>query len=74
LITSTLLTLVFIPAMYTIFDDLEGAVKRLLRIFSKPRVFDPAELAILHPDMALGANGHDRRQPTIAARGSIPPD
>ena len=74
LITSTLLTLVFIPAMYTIFDDLENAVKRLLGVLSKPRVFDPAELAILHPDMAIGPNGNDGRQPTVAARGSIPPD
>jgi HAE1 family hydrophobic/amphiphilic exporter-1 len=29
LLTSTLLTLVFVPAMYTIFDDIEHAVRRL---------------------------------------------
>jgi len=31
LATSTLLTLVFVPAMYTIFDDLEVLVVRLIR-------------------------------------------
>ena len=31
LLTSTLLTLVFVPAMYTIFDDLEQLVLRLVR-------------------------------------------
>jgi HAE1 family hydrophobic/amphiphilic exporter-1 len=31
LLTSTLLTLVFVPAMYTIFDDAQGAVRRLFR-------------------------------------------
>ncbi|HLG51064.1 MAG TPA: efflux RND transporter permease subunit, partial [Chloroflexota bacterium] len=31
LLTSTLLTLVFIPAVYTIFDDLQGWIGRLLR-------------------------------------------
>jgi HAE1 family hydrophobic/amphiphilic exporter-1 len=29
LLTSTLLTLVFVPAMYTIFDDIESAVRRV---------------------------------------------
>ena len=31
LLTSTLLTLVFVPAMYTIFDDAQTRVSRLLR-------------------------------------------
>src|SRR6266851_882893 len=31
LLTSTLLTLVFVPAMYTIFDDLQSLVARLFR-------------------------------------------
>ena len=31
LLTSTLLTLVFVPAMYTIFDDLQNLVLRLVR-------------------------------------------
>ena len=73
LITSTLLTLVFIPAMYTIFDDLEGAVKRLIGVFSKPRAFDPEELAILHPDVAVGADGRDGRQAAPALHDRMPP-
>ncbi len=31
LLTSTLLTLVFVPAMYSIFDDLQELVLRLVR-------------------------------------------
>jgi len=31
LLTSTLLTLVFVPAMYTVFDDLQSLVVRLIR-------------------------------------------
>ena len=31
LLTSTLLTLVFVPAMYTVFDDVERLVRRVLR-------------------------------------------
>jgi len=73
LTTSTLLTLVFIPAMYTIFDDLEGAVKRLIGAFSKPRAFDPEELAILHPDVAVGADGRDGRQAAPALHDRMPP-
>jgi HAE1 family hydrophobic/amphiphilic exporter-1 len=59
LLTSTLLTLVFVPAMYTIFDDLERQVKRLFGLFSKPRPFEARELEILHPEIAAGSNGHD---------------
>jgi len=38
LLTSTLLTLVFVPAMYTVFDDLQEIIVRLLR---QPRVPNP---------------------------------
>jgi hypothetical protein len=31
LLTSTLLTLVFVPAMYTVFDDIQLLVQRLVR-------------------------------------------
>jgi HAE1 family hydrophobic/amphiphilic exporter-1 len=31
LLTSTLLTLVFVPAMYTVFDDVQQLVLRLVR-------------------------------------------
>jgi hypothetical protein len=47
LVTSTLLTLVFVPAMYTVFDDLEEAVKRLIHRGRKARQLEPAEVAIL---------------------------
>jgi hypothetical protein len=37
LLTSTLLTLVFVPAMYTIFDDMQAGVVRLWRRVSGSR-------------------------------------
>jgi hypothetical protein len=49
LLTSTVLTLVFVPAMYTVFDDVEQAFARLVRRFSTPRQLAPVEIAILHP-------------------------
>ena len=36
LLTSTLLTLVFVPAMYELFDNLQRAVTRLFRRAPKP--------------------------------------
>ena len=47
LITSTLLTLLFVPAMYTIFDDVREAAGRLVRRVSSPRELEPEELALL---------------------------
>jgi hydrophobic/amphiphilic exporter-1 (mainly G- bacteria), HAE1 family len=47
LTTSTLLTLVFVPAMYTIFDDVQAAVVRVTHRFMKPRQLEPEEVAIL---------------------------
>ncbi len=47
LITSTLLTLVFVPAMYSVFDDVEEATKRVVRRFSHARELEPEELAVL---------------------------
>jgi hydrophobic/amphiphilic exporter-1 (mainly G- bacteria), HAE1 family len=49
LTTSTLLTLLFVPAMYTIFDDIETAVVRAVQRVARPRQLEPAELEILHP-------------------------
>ncbi|MGI9147076.1 MAG: efflux RND transporter permease subunit [Chloroflexota bacterium] len=49
LVTSTVLTLVFVPAMYTVFDDIEQAFARFVRRFAKPRQLAPVEIAILHP-------------------------
>ena len=42
LITSTLLTLVFVPAMYTVFDDLQHAVTRRFRRTGAPACSTPA--------------------------------
>src|SRR5512133_3729992 len=47
LLTSTLLTLVFVPAMYTIFDDVEQLFRRVTGRLTKPRRLEPAEMAIL---------------------------
>jgi len=72
LLTSTLLTLVFIPAMYTIFDDIEELVRRLLYRASSPRILEPAELAILgrHPAPApIQTNGVMHASPAPA----VPP-
>ena len=35
LVTSSLLTFVFVPAMYTIFDDMQNAFSRLIRSASR---------------------------------------
>lgn len=48
LFTSTLLTLVFVPAMYTIFDDVEQGFERVIARIAPPRPLAPAELAVLH--------------------------
>jgi hydrophobic/amphiphilic exporter-1 (mainly G- bacteria), HAE1 family len=59
LLTSTLLTLVFVPAMYTIFDDIQEFFRHVVERLINPRVMDAEELAIL------------RGQPVAALR---PPD
>jgi HAE1 family hydrophobic/amphiphilic exporter-1 len=57
LLTSTLLTLVFVPAMYTIFDDIQEFVLRSIGRVAKPRVMQPAELAILSGQPIVALNG-----------------
>jgi HAE1 family hydrophobic/amphiphilic exporter-1 len=47
LLTSTLLTLVFVPAMYTIFDDIEDFVRRVFARITRPRAYEEAEVAFL---------------------------
>jgi HAE1 family hydrophobic/amphiphilic exporter-1 len=47
LATSTLLTLVFIPAMYTVFDDIQVGIQNLARRLSPPRPYEPAEIEFL---------------------------
>ena len=49
LTTSTLLTLVFVPAMYTIFDDVQAVFGRLWGRVSTPRDLEPIEMEILRP-------------------------
>jgi hydrophobic/amphiphilic exporter-1 (mainly G- bacteria), HAE1 family len=63
LFTSTLLTLVFVPAMYTIFDDIQGFVVGIVHHFSKPRQLEPAELAIAHPRNGSSPNGAGAHEP-----------
>jgi hypothetical protein len=55
LLTSTLLTLVFVPAMYTIFDDLEAVVTRLVRgpRLNLPRLFRPAPTPLQQSPVVL---------------------
>jgi HAE1 family hydrophobic/amphiphilic exporter-1 len=57
LLTSTLLTLVFVPAMYTILDDVQERILGLFRRVAKPRQLQPEELAILRPDRHPVHNG-----------------
>jgi HAE1 family hydrophobic/amphiphilic exporter-1 len=60
LTTSTLLTLVFVPAMYTIFDDTQRLVLRLLRRPKRPvpvRPFTPAPPEIRE---VVGVGARDR--------------
>src|SRR5581483_1500962 len=52
LLTSTLLTLVFVPAMYTVFDDIQSLVRRLFG--QAPRTHGEAG----HPTPTDGADGH----------------
>jgi hypothetical protein len=57
LLTSTLLTLVFVPAMYTIFDDVQEFVVGIARRIAPPRQLQPEELAILQPGFVPAHNG-----------------
>jgi len=62
LLTSTLLTLVFVPAMYTIFDDIQNLAVRLIRrdTAARPRFTGlPAPFDIPAGRPAVLA-GHDR--------------
>jgi HAE1 family hydrophobic/amphiphilic exporter-1 len=47
LLTSTLLTLLFVPAMYTIFDDIQEGISGIVRRIIKPRRYEPEEEAFL---------------------------
>ena len=66
LLTSTLLTLVFVPAMYTIFDDVNEFFKRIFGRLSEARHLEPEELLILHPNGSVHANGVNHTVPAAA--------
>jgi hydrophobic/amphiphilic exporter-1 (mainly G- bacteria), HAE1 family len=68
LVTSTLLTLVFIPAMYTVFDDLESVLKRATRRGRQPRRLEPVEVAILRGQPVEALLDTTDRLFTIATR------
>ena len=81
LLTSTLLTLLFVPAMYTIFDDIRGAAGRLIRGFTTQRQLEPDEIALLQgrlpvtvPEATLSSvapargNGESTVRPELGAR------
>jgi HAE1 family hydrophobic/amphiphilic exporter-1 len=57
LATSTLLTLVVVPAMYTIFSDINDFFVRIFHRVAPPRELDPAELAIVGKTSHVHANG-----------------
>ncbi len=57
LVTSTLLTLVFVPAMYTVFDDVQEVALRLVHSFARPRAFAADELALLRRSPINSVNG-----------------
>ncbi|HLH72584.1 MAG TPA: efflux RND transporter permease subunit, partial [Chloroflexota bacterium] len=57
LTTSTLLTLVVVPAMYTIFDDLNALIIHAVHRVAKPRQLLPSELLILHPEVGEHVDG-----------------
>lgn len=68
LLTSTLLTLLFVPAMYTIFDDVQEFILGIVRHFVTPRELEPVELAIAGKAVAQLANGaaHAEREAAVA--------
>jgi hydrophobic/amphiphilic exporter-1 (mainly G- bacteria), HAE1 family len=57
LTTSTLLTLVVVPAMYTIFDDINAFFAGIFHRIAPPRALEPAEIAIIHGANYVHANG-----------------
>ncbi len=69
LLTSTLLTLVFVPAMYTIFDDVQELIVRGIRRIARPRPLEPVELAVLQRGPAWRPTTADERQPAATGGG-----
>lgn len=81
LITSSLLTLVVVPAMYTIFDDMENGIKSWTGRWFGATQFEPEELAVLgRQPMPTGrwraewngeGNGHE--SPQVVGDGALGP-
>ncbi len=67
LLTSTLLTLLFVPSMYTIFDDVQELVLRLVHRVAAPRELEPSEVALLHSPNGATANGLSKADHTPTA-------
>jgi HAE1 family hydrophobic/amphiphilic exporter-1 len=57
LLTSTILTLVFVPAMYTIFDDIQEFIGGIVNRIIRPRPMEPAELIALRRVPLVPTNG-----------------
>jgi HAE1 family hydrophobic/amphiphilic exporter-1 len=70
LLTSTLLTLLFVPAMYTIFDDMQEFVLRVVRRFVQPRQLEPGELALAGKQPVLPVNGTVNPERELTAVGT----
>jgi hypothetical protein len=71
LATSTLLTLVVVPAMYTIFDDVNEFFRRIFSRLSEKRQLEPEELLILHPNGEINANGVNHVPAQTTPAGAI---
>jgi HAE1 family hydrophobic/amphiphilic exporter-1 len=69
LLTSTLLTLVFVPAMYTVFDDVERGLRRLLGWRTAPLAPSPSGRALLAGVEAASERPEPRPRPAAPASG-----
>ncbi|HUZ78496.1 MAG TPA: efflux RND transporter permease subunit [Chloroflexota bacterium] len=68
LITSTVLTLVFVPAMYTLFDDVQEWMLRQVRKVATARELEPAEVELVRHQavqmITANRNGRSHGAPT----------
>jgi Cu/Ag efflux pump CusA len=67
LLTSTLLTLVVVPAMYTLFDDLQEQARRVGGRWLTPRPLAPEEVRLLRPERIGPLDGG------LQAAAAVPP-
>jgi HAE1 family hydrophobic/amphiphilic exporter-1 len=73
LLTSTLLTLVFVPAMYTIFDDMQSWVLRRFHGKPRPTAPQPATEPHVQPARGLAVSGGSGDDATIVDGVARPP-